>query len=127
MASTTCRLLLADPTALGAFEEGRLFGVEWLRSLGSIPNEYLHYYYFARETLAAVQSVEQTRGTFLLEQQSRFYAETAEQPSNALELWQKTRAERESTYMVESRAVAHAGSGTSGTCPRAGTSRWRCR
>jgi 6-phospho-beta-glucosidase len=101
--------LLADSSALGAFEEGRLFGVEWLRSLGSIPNEYLHYYYFARETLAAVQAVEQTRGTFLLEQQSAFYAETARHPSDALELWQKTRAERESTYGVESRTVADAG------------------
>jgi 6-phospho-beta-glucosidase len=101
--------LLADSAALGAFEEGRLFGVEWLRSLGSIPNEYLHYYYYARETLAAVQAVEQTRGTFLLEQQSRFYAETAQQPADALELWQKTRAERESTYMIESREVADAG------------------
>ncbi len=101
--------LLADPQALGAFEEGRLFGVEWLRSLGSIPNEYLHYYYFARETLAAVQSVEKTRGKFLLEQQSDFYAETARHPGDALELWQKTRAERESTYMVESREVADAG------------------
>ena len=83
--------------------------MEWLRSLGSIPNEYLHYYYFARETLAAVQAVEQTRGTFLLEQQSAFYAETAQRPDDALELWQKTRAERESTYMVESREVADAG------------------
>jgi len=101
--------LLADSSALGAFEEGRLFGVEWLRSIGSIPNEYLHYYYFARETLAAVQSVEQTRGTFLLEQQSAFYAETARNPSTALEQWQKTRAERESTYMVESREIADAG------------------
>ncbi|MGC4943137.1 6-phospho-beta-glucosidase [Kribbella sp. DT2] len=101
--------LLADSQALGAFEEGRLFSVEWLRSLGSIPNEYLHYYYFARETLAAVQSVEKTRGKFLLEQQSDFYAETARHPGDALELWQKTRAERESTYMVESREVADAG------------------
>jgi 6-phospho-beta-glucosidase len=101
--------LLADETALGQFEEGRLFGVEWLRSLGSIPNEYLHYYYFARETLAAVQSVEKTRGKFLLEQQSDFYAETGRHPGDALELWQKTRAERESTYMVESREVADAG------------------
>jgi 6-phospho-beta-glucosidase len=101
--------LLANSSALGDFEEGRLFGVEWLRSLGSIPNEYLHYYYFARETLAAVQAVEQTRGTFLLEQQSAFYADTTRQPSNALELWQKARAKRESTYMVESRAVADAG------------------
>ena len=51
----------------------------------------------------------QTRGTFLLEQQSAFYAETARHPEQALELWQKTRAERESTYMVESREVADAG------------------
>lgn len=101
--------LLASSEALASFEEGRLFGVEWLRSLGSIPNEYLHYYYFARETLAAVQAVRQTRGTFLLGQQSAFYAETAEHPDQALELWQKTRAERESTYMVESREVADAG------------------
>ena len=27
------------------FEEGRLFGGEWLRSLGMIPNEYLYYFY----------------------------------------------------------------------------------
>jgi 6-phospho-beta-glucosidase len=101
--------LLASSDALVSFEEGRLFGADWLRSLGSIPNEYLHYYYFARETLAAVQAVRQTRGTFLLEQQSAFYAETARHPEQALELWQKTRAERESTYMVESREVADAG------------------
>ena len=101
--------LLQSADALASFEEGRLFGVDWLRSLGSIPNEYLHYYYFARETLAAVQGVRQTRGTFLLEQQSAFYAETGEHPEQAFELWQKTRAERESTYMVESREVADAG------------------
>ncbi|HEY0694439.1 MAG TPA: 6-phospho-beta-glucosidase [Kribbella sp.] len=101
--------LLADDSALLSFEEGRLFGTEWLRSLGSIPNEYLHYYYFARETLSAVQAVEQTRGTFLLGQQSAFYAETAQHPETALEAWQKTRAERESTYMMESREVADAG------------------
>jgi 6-phospho-beta-glucosidase len=101
--------LLESGDALASFEEGRLFGPDWLRSLGSIPNEYLHYYYFARETLAAVQAVRQTRGTFLLEQQSAFYAETARHPEQALELWQKTRAERESTYMVESREVADAG------------------
>ncbi|GAB2668859.1 6-phospho-beta-glucosidase [Kribbella swartbergensis] len=101
--------LLSSGHALASFEEGRLFGADWLRSLGAIPNEYLHYYYFARETLAAVQAVRQTRGTFLLEQQSAFYAETARHPEQALELWQKTRAERESTYMVESREVADAG------------------
>ncbi|HWD81227.1 MAG TPA: 6-phospho-beta-glucosidase [Kribbella sp.] len=101
--------LLQSSGALSSFEEGRLFGADWLRSIGSIPNEYLHYYYFARETLAAVQAVRQTRGAFLLEQQSAFYAETGQHPDQAFELWQKTRAERESTYMVESREVADAG------------------
>ncbi|MFF0270563.1 6-phospho-beta-glucosidase [Kribbella sp. NPDC004536] len=101
--------LLQSSQALSSFEEGRLFGADWLRSIGSIPNEYLHYYYFARETLAAVQAVRQTRGAFLLEQQSAFYAETGQHPEQAFELWQKTRAERESTYMVESREVADAG------------------
>lgn len=101
--------LLQSPDALSSFEEGRLFGADWLRSIGSIPNEYLHYYYFARETLAAVQAVRQTRGAFLLEQQSTFYADTGAHPDQALELWQKTRAEREATYMVESREVADAG------------------
>jgi 6-phospho-beta-glucosidase len=101
--------LLSDGSALASFEEGRLFGTDWLRSLGSIPNEYLHYYYFARETLSAVSSGKQTRGTFLLEQQSAFYDETTRHPESALDAWQRTRAERESTYMVESRAVADAG------------------
>jgi 6-phospho-beta-glucosidase len=101
--------LLQSDDALSSFEEGRLFSPDWLRSIGSIPNEYLHYYYFARETLAAVQAVRQTRGTFLLEQQSAFYAETGKHPEQAFELWQKTRAERESTYGVESREVADAG------------------
>lgn len=101
--------LLSDGSALTSFEEGRLFGTDWLRSLGSIPNEYLHYYYFARETLSAVSSGKQTRGTFLLEQQSAFYDETTRHPESALDAWQRTRAERESTYMVESRAVADAG------------------
>jgi 6-phospho-beta-glucosidase len=101
--------LLADDPALLSFEEGRLFGVEWLRDLGSIPNEYLHYYYFARETLSAVRSGEQTRGTFLLAQQAAFYAEAGRRPGSALAAWQRTRAERESTYMAESRLVAGAG------------------
>ena len=42
------------PTLLGSFEEGRLFGADWLRTLGAIPNEYLHYYYFNREAVRAV-------------------------------------------------------------------------
>ncbi|MFC5804612.1 6-phospho-beta-glucosidase [Streptomyces formicae] len=95
--------LLADPDALGSFEEGRLFGAEWLTSLGAIPNEYLHYYYFTRETVTAYRSAGQTRGAFLRDQQAAFYAE----PS--LKSWEATRAEREATYMADSRATAGAG------------------
>jgi 6-phospho-beta-glucosidase len=37
--------LLADDDRLATFEEGRLFGGDWLRTLGMIPNEYLYFYY----------------------------------------------------------------------------------
>ena len=84
--------LLSDVDALESFEEGKLFGAGWLRALGAVPNEYLHYYYFAREALGG-----DSRGAFLLEQQRSFYAE----PS--LASWERTRLEREATYMAETR------------------------
>ncbi|MFI9340817.1 6-phospho-beta-glucosidase [Streptomyces sp. NPDC052773] len=101
--------LLADPALLGSFEEGKLFGADWLRSLGAIPNEYLHYYYFNRETVRAYQEAERTRGAFLREQQARFYAEAADPAVSALAAWDRTRAEREATYMAENREAAGAG------------------
>lgn len=101
--------LLADDRALSSFEEGRLFGTDWLRGLGSIPNEYLHYYYFARETRAAVAAAERPRGAFLQDQQTEFYRAASRAPDRALELWRRALAERESTYGVESRSVADAG------------------
>src|SRR5439155_1692282 len=48
--------LIADPERLESFEEGRLFGAEWVGSVGMIPNEYLYYYYFNAEALAAMQA-----------------------------------------------------------------------
>ncbi|MFC9424354.1 6-phospho-beta-glucosidase [Streptomyces sp. NPDC056987] len=101
--------LLADPDALGSFEEGKLFGTDWLRSLGAIPNEYLHYYYFNREAVLAYQQAEQTRGAFLRDQQARFYEEVARPGAPALGTWDRTRAEREATYMAENREAAGAG------------------
>ena len=38
--------LLADPERLESIEEGRLFGADWIRAIGMIPNEYLYYFYF---------------------------------------------------------------------------------
>nr|WP_206439502.1 6-phospho-beta-glucosidase [Streptomyces scabichelini] len=101
--------LLADPDLIGSFEEGKLFGTEWLQSLGAIPNEYLHYYYFNREAVRAYQEAEKTRGAFLRDQQARFY-ETMKRPdAAALATWDSTRAEREATYMSENRDAAGAG------------------
>ncbi|MFD9462272.1 6-phospho-beta-glucosidase [Streptomyces sp. NPDC060027] len=101
--------LLADPGLLGSFEEGKLFGPEWLRSLGAVPNEYLHYYYFNRETVRAYQEADKTRGAFLRDQQARFYDEMKSPDAAALTAWDRTRAEREATYMAENRDAAGAG------------------
>jgi len=101
--------LLADPDLLGSFEEGKLFGVDWLQSLGAIPNEYLHYYYFNREAVRAYQQAEKTRGAFLADQQARFYEEMKRPDAAALTAWDRTRAEREATYMSENRETAGAG------------------
>ena len=43
------------------FEEGRLFGGEWLRSLGMIPNEYLYYFYYAADTVNAIRGRQPAR------------------------------------------------------------------
>ncbi|MEU8972257.1 6-phospho-beta-glucosidase [Streptomyces monashensis] len=101
--------LLADPALLGSFEEGRLFGTDWLQSLGAIPNEYLHYYYFNREAVHAYQQAERTRGAFLRDQQARFYDDALRPDTSALTAWDRTRAEREATYMAENRESAGAG------------------
>lgn len=95
--------LLADTAALTSFEEGKLFGAEWLRTLGELPNEYLHYYYFRRETLDSLRTAAETRGEFLDQQQGGFFTRASGQDASAYEEWERTRAEREETYMAQSR------------------------
>ncbi|WP_128376208.1 6-phospho-beta-glucosidase [Streptomyces cavernae] len=101
--------LLADEVALTSFEEGKLFGADLLRTLGALPNEYLHYYYFNRESVGSARAAEQTRGAFLHSQQQRFYDAmgTADggpsAPRAAWNAWDATRLERETTYMAENR------------------------
>ncbi|MBW1601038.1 6-phospho-beta-glucosidase [Streptomyces sp. JJ66] len=98
--------LLADPRALHSFEEGRLFGAEWLATLGALPNEYLHYYYFRRETLAAARAAAETRGEFLARQQDAFFARAARDPAAAPARWEAARREREETYLADARAAS---------------------
>ncbi|MBE2319673.1 6-phospho-beta-glucosidase [Solirubrobacter sp. CPCC 204708] len=97
--------LLADDAALERFEEGRLFGGEWLRTLGMLPNEYLYYFYYAADTVNAIRGGG-SRGAFLLQQQREFYARNGHSPKAALEDWRTTRHDRERTYMAEARAAA---------------------
>ncbi|MGN9844422.1 6-phospho-beta-glucosidase [Nonomuraea sp. H19] len=98
--------LLRDDAALTSFEEGKLFGAEWLRTLGCVPNEYLHFYYFSREAVAASRAAAQTRGAQLIEQQQRFYAHAN---GSALQAWDSARLERETTYLSDIREAAGAG------------------
>jgi 6-phospho-beta-glucosidase len=94
--------LLADHEKLGSFEEGRLFGADWLRTLGMIPNEYLYYFYAD----AAAAMGERPRGAYLLESQAEFYAMCGQEPAEALASWRATRAERDRTYMAAERGAA---------------------
>lgn len=98
--------LLADDERLGSLEEGRLFGGEWLRSLGMIPNEYLYFYYFASDTVGALATGLESRAEFLLHQQSAFYRTDGTTPPEALAAWRATRREREESYFREARAAA---------------------
>lgn len=96
--------LLADDAALLSLEEGRLFGPDWIRSIGAIPNEYLYYFYFAREALAGITGAPATRGEYLARQQEAFYAAVADDPGAAWPTWRRVRAERDASYMREARA-----------------------
>ena len=92
--------LLADDRALTTIEEARLMGFDWVRALGALPNEYLYYYYFTREATERIRSAETTRGEFLDRQQGGFFSAPGHDP---LDAWLRTRRERESSYMAESR------------------------
>ncbi|MDR6689712.1 6-phospho-beta-glucosidase [Microbacterium sp. 1154] len=100
--------LLASPERIESFEEGALFGADWIRTLGALPNEYLHYYSYRRDVLQADQYAATTRGRYLLDQQAGFWDEaaTAPRPHAA---WEACRHEREVTYMATNRDSAGMG------------------
>ncbi len=100
--------LLADDALLGALEEGEVFGREWLRDLGLIPNEYLYYYYFNRDAVRAILDSGQTRGEFLVEQQTAFFDRVAKcEGPGSVELWRETVADRSASYMAEAKHEGH--------------------
>jgi 6-phospho-beta-glucosidase len=97
--------LLGSDDALETIEEARLMGFDWVRALGALPNEYLYYYYFTREATQRIRSASATRGEFLDRQQTEFFAAPVDDP---LATWLRTRHERESSYMAESRPADEA-------------------
>jgi 6-phospho-beta-glucosidase len=100
--------LLADDRTLASFEEGALFGGDWLRTLGMIPNEYLAYYYYATDTVGSIRTRNQTRAEYLLEQQTAFYGGNGQPPQEALEEWRASRRQRDGSYMAEAKQAAEA-------------------
>ncbi|MGH7912752.1 MAG: 6-phospho-beta-glucosidase, partial [Candidatus Dormibacteraceae bacterium] len=99
--------LLADEARLAEIEEARLFGTEWLRALGMIPNEYLFYYDRTAAAIAETVRRGATRGESLLAGQAGFYAGAEEDPKGALQAWRETRLGRERTYLGEAGAGVH--------------------
>ncbi|MDR1152332.1 MAG: 6-phospho-beta-glucosidase, partial [Bifidobacteriaceae bacterium] len=95
--------VLASDAALGSIDEARLMGLDWVRTLGALPNEYLYYYYFTREAVARARAGGATRGEFLARQQGEFYRSAARDPGAAAEAWTATSEAREATYMAEAR------------------------
>lgn len=101
--------LLADDTLLTGIEEARLMGLDWVRALGALPNEYLYYYYFTREATQRIAASTETRGEFLRTQQAAFYRAADAPEADALAEWNASHNEREATYMAESRPEGKAG------------------
>lgn len=95
--------LLADDALLGQLEEGQVFGPDWIRSLGALPNEYLYYYYFNRDAVRAIIAAGTTRGDFLARTQHEFYTQAAAPGVDATDLWRRTVARRNASYMAEAR------------------------
>ncbi len=94
--------LMADDALLGGMEEALVFGLDWIRTLGVVPNEYLYYYYFHRDSVVRIQESGATRGDYLARTQTDFFgsARTAEDPAG---LWQQTIDARSASYMAEAK------------------------
>lgn len=92
--------LLADDGALAGVEEAALFGAEYVRGLGMLPNEYLAYYVQSASVLHSLREGA-GRAAFLVQQQGAFYSRAMSSPREAFQAWRAAWLEREHTYMAE--------------------------
>ncbi|RLV48300.1 6-phospho-beta-glucosidase [Nocardioides mangrovicus] len=95
--------LLADESRLGRLEEGQVFGIDWIRTMGVLPNEYLYYYYFNRDAVRSIVDSGVTRGDFLARTQAEFFDRALAAGDGAADLWRQTVARRSASYMAEAR------------------------
>ena len=95
--------LLADETALATLEEAEIFGTAWIRALGAIPNEYLHYYYCHREAVRRLRATD-TRGDQLARSQTDFFRSARSAGTGVARLWREAATARSASYMREARS-----------------------
>lgn len=95
--------LLADEGKLAGMEEGLVFGTDWIRTLGVIPNEYLFYYYFNRDAVRGIIDSKLTRGDFLQKTQTEFYQRASRETGGVADLWRETVDARSASYMAEAK------------------------
>ncbi len=96
--------LLADDGLVEGIEEARIVGIDYVRQMGALPNEYLYYYLHTDDAIRRILDAGETRGEFLQQQQRDFY-DAASQPccESPLRLWRDALHTREATYMAEGR------------------------
>jgi len=94
--------LLADDRLLGQLEEAQVFGPDWLRVMGAIPNEYLFYYYSNRDAVRTIIDSGETRAAVLARTQGQFYHDALTSSSPA-KLWEAAVYRRRQSYMAEAK------------------------
>lgn len=96
--------LLADDTLIQGIEEARIVGIDYVRQMKALPNEYLYYYLHTDDAIRRINEAGQTRGEFLKTQQQEFYdAAAASCCDSPLRVWRDALHTREATYMAEGR------------------------
>ncbi|ROR93946.1 6-phospho-beta-glucosidase [Salana multivorans] len=105
--------LLASDEALLRLDEAALYDVAWLRAIGCLPGEYLHYYEReapdgpagSHEGGDGPAGHDEGRAAYLARQQGEFFA--AGPGVGAARRWRAALAERENTYMADARTREH--------------------
>jgi 6-phospho-beta-glucosidase len=78
------------------------FSSELIKSLGMIPNEYLYYFYSARQAVEKILTAEQTRGEQILELNTALFADLKKlqgKPDALLQRYSDYQQRRWETYM----------------------------